>query len=511
MRLRSNRSLGHFIFRKLERAREGVVNINFDFNQCAGRLGRAHCMKTIPVFFLLTTLALAASATEAPPPPYFDPVTVDAYISGIVRSKEIVGLSVAMANQGPRTWTGTYGKSSLAARTPVTTDTVFAIGSVTKQFTAACILLLAQDGRLSVQDKVAKYYPNLTRAQDITLLDLMNHVSGYADYYPLDFVDRRLETPIAPDDLIQRYAGGKLDFEPGTKYSYSNTGYVILGRVVEKVSGLTLGEFMRQRVLKPLGMDHSFFGTSPQGSPMATGYTRFALGPQTPAVPEAEGWLDGAAGLHCTALDLVKWDMALMDGRLLNADSYALMTQPRKLPEGRVREYGCGIGVSVVSHTLVLTHEGEVSGFQAWNVLVPATHSALVILSNCEEWDAVDELKRVLANLIMPEPPWVPDIAGPDAGQSAMDFLRSLQAGRIDRSRLGSEFNEFLTDEKIRAASARMQKLGRPLRTEVQSRSERGGMEVANVRLICKKGTLLALIYRTPDGKIQECLLRPGP
>jgi D-alanyl-D-alanine carboxypeptidase len=137
----------------------------------------------------------------------------------------------------------------------------------------------------------------------------MNHVSGYPDYYPLDFVDSRMESPIAADELIQRYAGGKLDFEPGTQWSYSNTGYVILGRVVEKVSGQRLGEFMTRRILQPLGMDHSFFGPIDPGRTTAEGYTSFALGPPTPARPEAQGWLDGAAGLNCTALDLVKWDM----------------------------------------------------------------------------------------------------------------------------------------------------------------------------------------------------------
>ncbi len=459
----------------------------------------------------LMAMALAAGASERlpSPPTTFDPRAVDRYIAQVVRAKGIVGLSVAVAREGAAPWTGTYGKSSLEAATPVTSNTVFAIGSVTKQFTAACILLLAQEGKLSVQDKVAKYYPKLTRAQDITLLDLMNHVSGYPDYYPLDFVDRRMETPIAPDDLIARYAGGKLDFEPGTKWSYSNTGYVLLGRVVEKVSGQKLGDFMTQRILRPLGMDHSFFGPTVGGGAMATGYTRFALGPQTRARPEAQGWLDGAAGLNCTALDLVKWDMALIDGRVLNAESYALMTQPRKLTQGRVREYGCGIGVKIISNTVVLSHEGEVSGYQAWNVVVPATHSALVILSDCEEWGAVDDLKAALARLIMPGPPWIPAVAGSDAGQAAMDFLRSLQAGRIDRTRLGEEFNQFLSKQKVRESAARLKKLGAPRRAEIESRAERGGMEEANVRLICKKGELTALIYRTPDGKIQECLFQP--
>jgi CubicO group peptidase (beta-lactamase class C family) len=465
-------------------------------------------MKPILAVFCVTIMAAAADRLPAPPVD-LDPTAVDAYISQIARERGMVGLSVAMARDGTVAFAGAYGKSSLAAGTPVTTNTVFALGSVTKQFTAACVLLLAQDGKLSVHDKVAQYYPTLTRAGDITLLDLMNHVSGYADYYPLDFVDSRMESPIAPDDLIQRYAGGKLDFEPGTKWSYSNTGYVILGRVVEKASGQTLGDFMTRRILQPLGMGHSFFGPSVPGSGQAEGYTRFALGPHGPARPEAQGWLTGAAGLNCTALDLVKWDMALMDGRVLNAESYALMTQPRKLAEGRAREYGCGIGVKIISNSLVLSHEGEISGFQAWNVAVPATHSAVVILSNCEEWDAVDDLKTVLANLIMPGPPWVPTIAGPEAGQAALQFFLGLQSGSIDRSQLGGEFSRFLSEEKVRDASVRLKQLGAPERAEVQHRSERGGMEVAGIRLICQRGTLSALLYRTPDGKIQECLFQP--
>jgi CubicO group peptidase (beta-lactamase class C family) len=469
-------------------------------------------MKSILAVFCATAMAAAAFAAGSlpAPPATFDLVALDAYIKQVVKARDIVGLSVVMMRNGKVELAGTYGKSSLAAGTPVTSNTVFALGSVTKQFTAACIFLLAQDGKLSVHDKVAKYYPNLARAQDITLLDLMNHVSGYPDYYPLDFVDSRMETPIAPDDLIQRYAGGRLDFEPGTKWSYSNTGFVILGRVVEKVSGQTLGDFMKQRILQPLGMDHSFFGPAAPGSGMAEGCTRFGLGAQRPARPEAEGWLPGAAGLNCTALDLVKWDMALIDGRVLNAESYALMTQPRKLAEGRVREYGCGIGVKIMANTIILTHEGQISGFQAWNVVVPASHSALVILSDCEEWDAVDELKAVLANLIMPGQPWVPAIAGPDAAQATLEFFRSLQLGHIDRSRLGQEFSRFLSEDKVREASIRLKKLGAPKRAQVTHRSERGGMEVADIRLTCKKGALSALLYRTPDGKIQECLFQPA-
>src|SRR5207253_10781520 len=131
---------------------------------------------------------------------------------------------------------------------------MFGIGSVTKQFTSACVLLLAEDGKLAVTDKVSKYYPKLTKADDITLYDLMAHLSGYPDYYPLDFVDRRMFKPIELDNLIDEYAIGKLDFEPRTRWSYSNTGYIILGRLIEKVTGEPYENFLQKRILKPLGM-----------------------------------------------------------------------------------------------------------------------------------------------------------------------------------------------------------------------------------------------------------------
>jgi len=177
-------------------------------------------------------------------PKTFDVKAIDAYVARKVADQGFVGLSLAILRQGKIVLAKGYGKKSLATATAVAPETPFAVGSITKQFTCACVLLLAEDGKLSIHDKVAKYYPDLTRAKDITLYDLMTHVSGYPDYYPLDFVDRRMEKAIAPDDLLREYAGGRLDFEPGTRWSYSNTSYILLGRVVEKVAGEPFGRFL---------------------------------------------------------------------------------------------------------------------------------------------------------------------------------------------------------------------------------------------------------------------------
>ena len=134
----------------------------------------------------------------------------------------------------------------------------------------------------------------------------MNHTSGYPDYYPLDFVDRRMLKPIAAEAMLQEYAGGKLDFAPGTRFSYSNTGYILLGRIVEKASGKPFAEFLDQRILQPLKLAHSRFGSARDLPLAATGYTSFALGEPEPATPEADGWIEAAGGLWASASDLLR-------------------------------------------------------------------------------------------------------------------------------------------------------------------------------------------------------------
>src|SRR6185369_999521 len=157
--------------------------------------------------------AISARAQSTPSPPKdFDLATIDTYIASYVREKGLVGLSVAIMQNGEITFAKGYGHRSLDPPLPVEPETSFAVGSITQQFPCACALLLAEEGKLSVRDPVSKYYPHLTRASDITLLDLMNHTSGYPDYYPLDFVDRRLIEPITLDGLLRESAGGKLDF-----------------------------------------------------------------------------------------------------------------------------------------------------------------------------------------------------------------------------------------------------------------------------------------------------------
>jgi D-alanyl-D-alanine carboxypeptidase len=467
------------------------------------------------LLLLLTTsvpLARAQAPKPAEPPKTFDVAAIDTYVAAQVRDEGYAGLSLTIMCEGKVVMAKGYGKRLLDHEAFVESDTPFAVGSVTKQFTCACVLLLAEDGKLSIDDTVAKYEPSLTRAGDITLHDLMTHLSGYPDFYPLDFVDRRLTKPILVETMLSEYAGAKLDFEPGTRWSYSNTGYTLLGHVVSKVSGKPFGQFLKERILDPLGMTHSAFEPGPEVKGKTKGYMSFALGPLEPAAPEADGWLYAAGGLWASAPDLARWDLALFEGRVLKPASYRLMTTPRALKNGHTTGYGCGLNVREIDGETVLAHGGAVSGFLALNAMVPRTKSAVILLTNTEHIPA-DSLHSTILRLLLEDqkkqgPLNVPKVNGPPPKDAALEFLHQMQAGKLDRDKLGEEFGLFVTDLRLQAAAPRLKALGEPENVEVTRVAERGGMEVASIHFKFKTTSLGGLLYRTPDGKIQQFLIR---
>lgn len=454
---------------------------------------------------LLLLLSVSRAATASAPPKFpeaFDVVQLDGFLKAHMRSEDRAGLSVAVVRDGVVVFQKAYGKASIKDGGEVTTNMMFAIGSVSKQFTCAAVLLLAEDGKLSVTDPVAKYYPGLTRAKDITLLDLMNHVSGYPDYYPLDFVDRRMQRVIAEDELLKQYAGGALDFEPHSQYSYSNTGYILLGRVVERVSGESLGAFLDRRIFKPLGMTQTVYEVAQHDGRLAKGHTTFLLSPPEAVAPEGQGWLRGAGGIYSTPGDMVRWCLGLMDGKVLKPESLTLMTSPRTLSNGRVSEYGCGLGVRLQGGRRVWSHSGAVSGFNASSAMIPSTRSGVILMCNLD--GGLGSLPSQILGLVLKEPSNVPEVKAASVSDMVKSVFGQLQRGRVSRALFGEEFNLYLTDAKLAEASRRLKRYGAPRQVDVTGTSERGGMEVSTARLKFASGELRVLMYRRPSGLIEQ-------
>ncbi|HVE32992.1 MAG TPA: serine hydrolase domain-containing protein [Gemmatimonadaceae bacterium] len=430
---------------------------------------------------------------------------LDSIIRKAVVDKQLIGVSVGVMENGKVILAKGYGVRDIASKAAVTPSTMFAIGSVTKQFTCSAMLMLAEQHKLSLKDPVSKYFPNLTRAKDITLIDLGGHLSGYRDYYPLDFVDQEMQKPQTVDAIITEYATRPLDFEPRSRYSYSNTGFLILGRVIEKVSGQPFGSVLSTRIFQPLNLSRTAYEPKMSGADMARGYTSFALADPFPADPEAAGWAGPAGAIWSTPTDLLAWDRSLLDRKLLSDSSYKVLTTPQRLTDGRSSGYGCGEGVNDRGLGVVLSHGGAVSGFVAQNTVIPSTRSAVVVLSN-SDFSPIGALNQELVAKVMPKSPDVPTVAGLSAIDAAKKFLTELERGQVDRASLGEDFSVFLTRQKIDAGKRALNAMGPISNVRIAGVGERGGMEVATVLFDVGKTASRGLLYRTPDGKVQEFL-----
>jgi len=452
---------------------------------------------------------LTIAATTAPAPAQqvapIDTAQIDSIIRRHIADKKIIGVSVGIMQNGKRVFARGYGVADVASTRTVTPRTMFAIGSVTKQFTCTALLMLEEHGHLSLSDPVAKYFPQLTRANDITLLDLGGHLSGYRDYYPLDYVDREMLQPASADTIIMRYATRPLDFEPRSRYSYSNTGFLILGRVVEKVSGEPFGSFLSAHVFTPLHLMRTAYEPSPHTEDMAMGYTSFALSPPVPAEPEAAGWAGAAGAIWSTPTDLLAWDLSLLDHTLITPQSYQTLVTPQRLSDGRTSGYGCGEAINDRGAALTFTHGGAVSGYVAQNTIIPATRSALAILSN-SDFSPIGGLNQELLAKLLPTGVDVPVVKGLNAFDAAAKFLSDLEKGKVDRSTLSPDFDAYLTPARLADAKKSLNALGRIANVRIAGLRERGGLEVAIVRFTVGTTEAQGLMYRDPDGKIEEFL-----
>ena len=218
--------------------------------------------------------------------------------------------SVAVVRDGKIVYEHAYGLANLEKKLPATPQMRYSIGSISKQFTAAALLMLAEEGKLSLDDKVIRWLPDLTRAGDVTIRQLLSMTSGYQDFWPQDYVMPMMMQPVTAPEIAAGWAKKPLDFEPGAKWQYSNTNYVIAGMIAEKVAGMPLLDFLQKRVFGPLHMTTvSNTDAAPLGSGDPMRYLRYALGPLRPAPKEGAGWMFAAGELAMTAHDLALWDI----------------------------------------------------------------------------------------------------------------------------------------------------------------------------------------------------------
>ena len=409
--------------------------------------------------------------------------------------------SVVVVKDGQIAYVKAYGDACLDPRTAARPEMRYSIGSISKQFTATAILLLQEQGKLSLDDKVAKYIPDLTRANEVTIRQLLSHTSGYQDYWPQDYVMPMMLQPVTSKKILDLWARKPLDFEPGTKWQYSNTNYVIAGVIVEKASGSPLLQFLREKVFTPLGMTSvANIDQEKLGETDPIGYLRYALGPLRPAPKEGKGWLFAAGELAMPAQDLALWDISLIDQKLLKPNSYREFETEVLLKNGLGTQYGLGVDVASEDDHRVLSHGGEVSGFTAENIVFPDERVAVAVLTNQDAAGAASAIAHGITPLLLA----TDDPETPRKLEQSRNIFAGLQHGKIDRSLFTDNANAYFSEQALKDFADGLGPLGTPQEFNQVRQGLRGGMTLRVYRIKFPQKTLRAWTYEMPNGKLEQ-------
>jgi CubicO group peptidase (beta-lactamase class C family) len=428
---------------------------------------------------------------------------LDEKISSTLKLAGAPSVSVAVVKDGKLVYAKAFGTADLAAGRPANLQTRYAVGSISKQFTAAALLMLEEQGKLSLDDRVSKYFPDLTRAGEVTIRQLLSHTSGYEDYAPQDYIIPEWTRPTTPQAVVEHWARKPLDFDPGTKWQYSNTNFVLAAQIFEKVSGRSLVEFLREKIFAPLDMQSA--SAWPPGQPAdATAYTRYAVGPPRPTQREAAGWYYGAGELAMTPADLAKWDIAFLGRKILSARSWDELEREVKLANGDSTHYALGLALGEINNMPVFDHGGEVSGFISSNTVFPTRQGAVVVLSNQDVVNMVGPLSRQIATLVFA--PERKEFSAADTAQ-VRAILAALQKGRIDRALFTENANGYFSDAALRDSKTSLGALGKLQSVTAVSEGLRGGMVHRGYRAQFTRKTVSLNIYLLADGKYEQFLV----
>jgi D-alanyl-D-alanine carboxypeptidase len=424
---------------------------------------------------------------------------IDHSVMAILERTETPSASIAVIKDGNIAYVQAYGLARLSPPVKATRATRYQIASLSKEIVAAAALLLQQDGKLSLDDKVAKWLPDLTAADAITLRQCLTHTAGYPDFWPQDYLTEWMSHPTSVAAILADWARQPLSFDPGNDWQYSNTGYVVAGRIIELAAGKPLFDLINDRIFKRLGItDAVDVDQMPLEAPDALGYIRAALGPPHAQPPAARGWMFGAWPFALTAGDLAVWDLSILHQTLLSADSYVAELTAAKLNNGKDTRYALGLQVGARYGRRIIRHSGEGAGYLSENRIYPDDDSAVVVLTNTFSGDPQTEIADAIDFVILPP-------KGIDAQVRVV--FDGLQYGRPDRAAFTADFNAYLDAQAAVSYARTLGPLGPPTVFLQTNSADRGGMKSYDYRIVAGGQPLSLSVYVTAEGKFEQFLI----
>jgi len=463
------------------------------------------------MFPALAALALIAHpALAAAEPLKAEQLTaIDSAARKALKDSGIPSVQVAVVKDGEIVLNRAWGKASekIPASTP---ELPYQIASNSKQFLAALLLMLEDDGKLSLDDKVSKWLPELSSGERMTVRQLLTHTSGLQDFWPQDYSFAAMEQPVAPMDIVKRWGFKPLDYEPGTRRQYSNTGYVVAGLIAEKAGGAPLWQQFETRIFKPLGI-RPYAIDDTNGPAFPEGYHRNALGPVRPAKPAARGWLWAAGELSMTAAELAKWDIARINRSLLPKEDWEEMERPVRLADGTSSGYGLGVSSQLVKGRWMVNHGGESVGFLSQNSIWVDDRMAIVVLTNGDFAEVQNDLTDEIADIVLPKSAQV-DIGETGREADIRATLAVLRAGRLDPAKFTENARYYFNNETLGDYRQSLAGLGPLTGLEiVRPPRLRGGFvnRVFTLKFGKKKLTLITYAEAGAHGRWEQFIITP--
>ena len=424
-------------------------------------------------------------------------------------AKKIPGMVVAVIKEGRVDRVVTSGVANLDLDVPVKRATVFEIGSMTKAFTAELIMMLEEEGKLSVDDKISKYIDDSPEAwKDITIRHLLTHTSGIPNYTNLKpelILSAKRMTYEEMFDLVKDL---KLEFAPGEKYSYCNTGYYLLGRIIEKQAEKSYYDYLQQKILLPLEMKDTL-PQRPRGviKNRATGYMYFGTNPSLMPYIDPEGAFS-AGNLVSTVDDMAKWDKALLDGKLLKPETREKMYKITQIKDG-ISTYAFGWDVSEVAGHKARQHGGGTGGFSSYILRLPDDKLSVVVLSNLAQVD-VASTAREAARIVLPSLAEAA-IRDPDTALTTKhrEIIEKITAGTIQRTPFEEATANELFPTLIAQARQQLISFGKLEKFDLLEHKHEPQMLTRRYRMVFEKARLQLVIRENGDNKIVAIFLRP--
>jgi len=425
------------------------------------------------------------------------------------------GFSLAVWYKGQVVFANGYGYADVANKTLVTAGTRYSVGSITKQFTAASILLLAERGKLSVDDRLSRFLPEMPNADKITLRMLLNQTSGLHNYPLMSEHKWPLEGQIDSKKLFAILKTDKPDFAPGEQWEYSNTNYAALAEVVAKSSGIPFDQFVQQNILAPLVMTASGLGYQAQKE-MATPYEGAAGNFAPVALPLSLDLFYGAGNIVSSANDLMRWDATLIGGRLLKPPSMRELWTAGKLANGQAVDYAMGFVPASIGGHREMWHNGyaPLTGGYCLNAIFPDDQLAVVVLSNSP--DAVfrgvpEQIVHDILAMIDPRVSASQQVSSAEGTEEdsrtqalARKMFEGLSIGKPDRNILSREMNTALTSAQIAQSSKQLSALGHLIQMSMKQRSRMGNGSGVNYTYLgfFTGGVRQIQIFVTSEGRV---------